>query len=416
MEYKSIAEVAAEWGITPRRVQEMCKNGKIAGAARFGKAWQIPAETAKPSDGRTKTGKNSQNAFDGFLIPIPRKNPFLIHTDLYNTPGMADEFINSFSDYPETQKIIKAQIDCRRGNIDEVYKNSNHFLENHGGFYSTISAAVALSFCAIWRGDIALWQKARRHIYSAPYKNEKELNQIEFWLAVMESNIYDVRNYPDWFLEGNFEILPSDTYSTARVFYAKRLFVSAADLASGKLVLENVEKLGLMRTMPYVLAPMISQAKMEKTVVPEIYLRLMMAAALHILGYDEKATHHIDRAIDLCLADRLLGILVEHRSQLGNILDDRLTLKDYEAAEKVKKMHKTMHAGWVKLHNTLLERNISLHLTMREREVAMLAAMGLSNAEIAGRLNIEVSSVKQYVFSAMNKVGAEKRNELGLFI
>ncbi len=417
MDFMNIKTAAAKWNITERRVQELCKTGQIKDATRFGRSWMIPADTEKPLDGRTREAKSPKDGHkSGFLIPAPKENPFLIHTNLYNTPGTADRLIDSFSDYPETQKILKAQFDCRRGNIDEVYKNSNHFLENHIGFFSTICAGISLSFCAIWKGDLNLWRKARRHIYTAPYKDDNQLQMIKFWVAVMESNIHDVRNYPDWFEKGDFECLPGDSFSTARVFYAKRLFVSANDLASGKITLPNVEKMGLMRTLPYVMEPLISQAKMEKTVIPEIYLRLMIAVAYHNLGDDKNAILHIDKGVDLCLPDQLLGILAEYRPHLGNLLDDRLVLKDKSAFDKVKKMHKTMHAGWIKLHNLLMERNVSHLLTTREREVARLAAMGLSNTEIAERLTVEIPSVKQYIFSAMNKVGAEKRNELGLYI
>ncbi len=415
----NIGTAAEKWGLTVRRVQDMCKNGKINGATRFGRAWMIPESAQKPQDGRRKgftPASVTESNQNGFLIPAPRKNPFLIHTNLYHTPGMADELIDSFGDYPETAAIIKAQFDCRRGNYDEAYQNSNHFLQNHIGFYSTISAGVALSFCAIWRGDLSLWQRARQHIYNAPYKNENELKMIKFWTAIVESNIHDVRNYPEWFEKGDFECLHADSFCTARVFYAKRLFVSANDLAHGKVSFTNVEKLGLMRTMPYVLEPMISQARMEKTVVPEIYLRLMAAIAYHNLGDDQSAIPHIDKAIDLCLPDKLYGILVEHRTSLGHLLDDRLLLVNEEAGDAVRKLYKKWHRGWVKLHNQVLERIVADHLTVRERECARLAAIGLTNAEIATRLNIELSSVKQYIFSVMNKVGAQKRTELGLYV
>ncbi len=417
MAYINIATAAERWGVTVRRVQELCKKGQIHGATRFGRAWMIPEEAEKPADGRMKAVKETADStMSGFLLPVPRLNPFPIHTNLYHTPGMADELVDSFSAYPETAALIKAQFDCRRGNIDAVYALSPHFLQNHVGFYSTISAAVSLSFCAIWRGDLALWQQAHRHIYTAPYKTEVELETIKFWAAIMESNIHDVRNYPEWFEKGCFDCLPADAFCTARVFYAKRLFVSAIDLASGKIQFRNVEKMGLMRTLPFVLEPMVSQAKMEKTVIPEIYLHLMAAVAYSHLGNMTEALRHVDEAVDLCMPDELYGILTEYRDQLGNLLDDRLVARGGDLYDRVRQLHKQFHAGWIKLHNQLLERSVSESLTNREREIARLAAIGLSNAEIAERLSIELSSVKQYIFSAMNKVGAQKRNELGLYV
>ena len=42
MDYLKIDEVAAKWGISPRRLQTLCAQGKIEGATRFGRAWMIP--------------------------------------------------------------------------------------------------------------------------------------------------------------------------------------------------------------------------------------------------------------------------------------------------------------------------------------------------------------------------------------
>ena len=56
-EYLTIKEVAEKWGITPRRVQRMCADGKLPGVKKFGRDWAIPMSTEKPVDGRIKTGE-----------------------------------------------------------------------------------------------------------------------------------------------------------------------------------------------------------------------------------------------------------------------------------------------------------------------------------------------------------------------
>ncbi len=52
MEYITTKEAANKWGITERRVQAMCKQGKIPGVFRLGWAWAIPKDAAKPEDRR----------------------------------------------------------------------------------------------------------------------------------------------------------------------------------------------------------------------------------------------------------------------------------------------------------------------------------------------------------------------------
>ncbi len=42
MKYITSQEASALWGITPRRIQQMCKSGEIKGAKKEGKSWIIP--------------------------------------------------------------------------------------------------------------------------------------------------------------------------------------------------------------------------------------------------------------------------------------------------------------------------------------------------------------------------------------
>ena len=57
-------EAAKQWGITMRRVQVLCENGKVAGVVRMGRTWIIPRGTNKPIDGRTKTAKEIKYSKD----------------------------------------------------------------------------------------------------------------------------------------------------------------------------------------------------------------------------------------------------------------------------------------------------------------------------------------------------------------
>lgn len=64
MEYKSIREMADEWGISKRRIQVLCSDNRIEGAVRIGYSWAIPANAKKPEDARIKSGKYIKNKND----------------------------------------------------------------------------------------------------------------------------------------------------------------------------------------------------------------------------------------------------------------------------------------------------------------------------------------------------------------
>ncbi len=45
----TVQEAADKWGITPRQVQILCKNGRIEGATRLSRIWIIPERAEKPT-------------------------------------------------------------------------------------------------------------------------------------------------------------------------------------------------------------------------------------------------------------------------------------------------------------------------------------------------------------------------------
>lgn len=49
-------EKAQQWGISERSVRTFCIDGRISGAVKVGKSWQIPDDAEKPKDGRVKSG------------------------------------------------------------------------------------------------------------------------------------------------------------------------------------------------------------------------------------------------------------------------------------------------------------------------------------------------------------------------
>lgn len=52
MEYITAQEAADKWGISRRRVQVLCADGRIEGAIKMANLWLIPEEAEKPDDAR----------------------------------------------------------------------------------------------------------------------------------------------------------------------------------------------------------------------------------------------------------------------------------------------------------------------------------------------------------------------------
>ena len=397
----TVKQAAEKWGVTPRRVQELCKEGKIKGAQRWERTWMIPAHAVLPS-----TAKG-----DVPHMPMPKKSPFLDMTNIYNTAGDADGRAAMLENNPEAFALLEAQLAYRRGEIYKVYDHARYFLSAHSGFYAILGGGMLLALCAIWRGDMELWVEAKRHICSAPCESEVQRDMISLALAIVDSSVYDNKDYPEWFKRGNFEALPPDAHPAAKVFYTKYLYMSAFGIASKQIDYEGIQGLALMRLIPKTIEPMISQAVVDKTILPEIFLRLSCAVAYYNSGDREHAIVHMDKAIALSLADRLYGVLVEYVRHFDGLLEERIALVDPSAVENIKELYGVYSVGWSKLSGAVRNRNIAANLTAREREVAKLVTFGFTSKEIASMLYIAESTVKQTVLRVVQKTGVKDRSE-----
>lgn len=403
MEYITVQEAAEKWGVSVRRVQYLCGHDRIKGAVRFGPVWKIPSTAVLP---------NARKKDEDPHLPLPRKSPFLDMTDLYNKAGAADACAEMLINQPEAHALFQAQIAYRRGEIEKVYERARYFLNAHSGFYAILGGGMLLAQCAIWRGDIYLWKEAKKHIFEAPCKDAHDREIVALTLAIIDSSIYDNKDYPEWFKIGNFEALPGDSHPVAKVFYIKYLYMAAHAIATKQVKLEGLEGLSLMRMLPNTIEPMVSQAVLDRTVIPEIYLRMSCAVAYFNSGQRERAIVHMDKAIALALPDQLYGLLTEYVRHFGDLLEQRIALQDSSAVVAVKALYNIYSVGWARLSAQVRERHIAIVLDAKEREIAKLTAFGFTAKEIASMLHLSESTVNHDITRLINKAGLTSKKEL----
>lgn len=61
MEYMTLKEASEKWGVSPRRINYYCSDGRIAGAEKKGTVWLIPIDAKKPTDKRFKFNRKADN-------------------------------------------------------------------------------------------------------------------------------------------------------------------------------------------------------------------------------------------------------------------------------------------------------------------------------------------------------------------
>ena len=402
MEYITAKAAAEKWGVGVRRVQILCNEGRIKGAYRFGRDWMIPETAVLPN------AKNKEEP----SLPLPRRSPFLDMTNLYHKVGGADECAEMLINHPEAHALFEAQIAYRRGEIDRVYDKARYFLSSHSGFYAILGGGMLLALCAIWRGDVYLWNEAKKHVCEAPCENKEQRDIVSLTLAIIDSSVYDNKDFPEWFTIGNFELLPGDAHPAAKVFYVKHLYMEAFAVASKQFQLEGVQGLSLMKMIPNTIEPLISQAVIDRTVIPEIFLRMSCAVAYHNSGQRERALAHMDKAIALALPDALYGILAEYVRHFEGLLEERIALVDPRAATAVKELSSRYSVGWATLSGKVRNKYIATNLTPREHECAKLTAFGFAPSKIAKMLLISESSVVQALQRVYSKTGISGKSEI----
>lgn len=406
----TVQQAAENWGLSVRYVQVLCQKGKLPGAVKFGLNWMIPADAERPKDGRYKESKAEPNTIPKIVMPV--QSPLMIMSSFYNKPGKAEKCIESLSAAPETQALFSGEVAFIQGNIPKALELVLPLLQVDADFYGALNVGMFISALAVWKNDDALWKKGRERMFSAPCTSDTERRIRDLWLAINDAAISENRQNLDPSSWSEFNRLPADSIPAYLFYYAKYMYKLGIDVAREEATLPDIQDMGVLRMFPYLAEPLIAQVHNSEAVLSEIYLHFLCADAYNKIGAKEKSEQHLEIAVSLCLPDKLYGVLAECRGLMSNALDECLERKDAEAAKRVKKLEKQMYANWMEMVN----QTADLGLSDRQKEIARLASIGLSNEEIATRLQISYNTVKSTITMIMNKTGTSKRSEFAPYI
>ena len=407
VDYITIKKASEKWGLSTRRVQDLCKQGAISGAVLWERTWMIPKNAEKPADRRRK------DVADTKPVVIPERNSFMSMTNTYKEAGSAEKVLSSFEDELE-RDIFEMQLRFYQGNFEASKRIGLSYLQSDAGLHQRTVVGSHLALTALCTGDKSLWKKAGDFVAEAVCHTHEDKIVRDFWYAAHECTLSNVNHFADWFVRGNFEELPTELHAIARYYYVKYLYISQHDVETWKG--DYHPALVFLNTMPLIIEPLITQTAVEREVIVEIYLRLMCAIAYHVSGFDTLAIPHIEKALDLAIPDKLYMPIAELRGRLGFLLDDIMNEKKPKDLVEIRKLSRTIREGWVSLNRAIKEKEVHANLSTREYQIARLAVYGLSNKEIADRLNITVNAVKQSLRLAMDKTGTNSRAQLAIHL
>ena len=394
--YLSLREAAEKWGVSERRINQYCAEGRIPGAQRIGKAWAIPASAEKPGDPRRtrQQGKHvPAQAAPGALLDHANLMP-LMNTAF--APGHCLEAVEAMAEGPR-RDIALAEYHYFSGQPEAAAKKAEPYL-------TSPDTGARLSSCLI---------------YAFANLSLKHIQRAEFALGELNA-----------LLDGAGEQVPHFRAAAAFVAFAGTVLLHLPlpeEMPQAESFLPLLPP-GLRAFALYVQAHYLYLKKeyahsagiVEATLamgaasypIPAIYLHLIAVMDYMSMKQTGQAEAHLLAAWETARPDDLIEGFGEHHGLLGAMLEAVIKPKWPEDFKRIIGITYRFSSGWRRVHNPMTGHDVADDLTTTEFAIAMLAARDWTTQEIAQHLNISANTVKTHVNEAMRKLNVENRKGL----
>lgn len=397
-DYRSIRETAKKWGISERRINQLCTAGRIEGARKIGGSWAIPANAQKPEDPRKlrKTvpeGSQPLQATQRLPVSGLRLMP-LMNTAF--APGFCLKSIEDMTD--ELQKeIAMAEYYYFSGRSEEAAQKAGEYL-THPDVSLRLSACLIYAYASLSNGRIQQARFALEEVKNALAAGAEKVPQLQAASAFVAAAAAVLLHLPlPEGLPPSQEFLPLlppglrafALYVQAHYLYLQGEYEKSAGMVEATLAMKGVE-------YP----------------IPAIYLHLVAVMDYMSLKQAERAKTHLISAWKLAQPDDLIEGFGEHHGLLGGMLEAVIKKEWPEDFKRIIAITYRFSSGWRKVHNPDTGDDVADNLTTTEFAAAMLAARGWTNQEIGAHMNISPNTVKRHISVVLQKLNIDHRQEL----
>lgn len=395
-DYLSLRETAQKWGVSERRINQYCTEGRIAGAQRIGKAWAIPSNAQKPGDPRRMRQQ-------GKIPPLQTSaGGRLNHANLMplmNTafvPGNCQAAALAMTPGPR-RDIALAEYHYFSGQPEAAAKEAEAYLTSPD-IGAKLSACLIYAYANLSLGRIPRARFALDELNAALASAGKESPEFRAAAAFVASagavllHLPMPDKLPE--IESFLPLLPPGLrafalYVQAHYLYLKKEYSKSAGTVEATLA---------MGASAYP--------------IPAIYLHLVAVMDYMSLKQSEQAQGHLLTAWEMARPDDLIEGFGEHHGLLGAMLEAVIKPKWPEDFKRIIDITYRFSSGWRRVHNPITGHDVADDLTTTEFAIAMLAARNWTTQEIAEHLNISVNTVKSHISEAMRKLNVRNRKSL----
>ena len=398
--YISIREAAEKWGVSERRINQYCTEGRIPGAQRIGKSWAIPADAEKPGDPR-RMRSNRKNIIDknasGVLLDPSNLMP-LMNTAFI--PGHCRETVEAMAAGPR-RDIAMAEYHYFTGQAEDAAKEAEAYLTSHD-MAARLSACLIYAYANLSLGRIPKARLALDELnasLNAAGKYSMEFKAASAFIASTGAVLLHLPlpdEKPE--IESFLPLLEPGLRAFAMYVYAHYLYLKQEYAKSAGMV----EAALAMGAASYP--------------IPAIYLHLVAVMDYMSLKQPEQAEAHLLTAWEIARPDDLIEGFGEHHGLLGAMLEAVIKPKWPEDFKRMIDITYRFSSGWRRVHNPITGHDVADDLTTTEFAIAMLAARDWTTREIAEHLNISVNTVKSHISEAMRKLNVANRKDLKQFM
>lgn len=236
---KNCKQIALEWGLTERSINDLCKKGKIEGAVKAGRIWQIPDEVIKPVDGRIKSGKYVRQS-----AGVKRKS----------LPIGISDYVRAQSDYYYVDKTLFIKEFLDQKPLVSLFTRPRRFGKTLNMDMLRVFFEISEEDTAKYFEDKAIWQcgmeyREQQGKYPVVFLTFKDV-KFDSWKATLDK----IRDLLQEEFGRHQELADSDRLAAyEKAYFAKIIYGDASEVD----LTASLAKLSQMLTKHYGKAPVI---------------------------------------------------------------------------------------------------------------------------------------------------------------
>ncbi len=382
MEYITVKEASELWKTDISTIGKLLRAGKIPGAAKLGGHWVIPKDMPKPIDGRTKKGKESQNATI-FRFPL-----------FVNSP--AKSFVPPLSS--EEALLRQAQVDFYACEFQKSKPVFIKLAENAENIYVKICAHFFMCLLSVvYDKSISFNQYycSMNVLLSSDFPYKKEMELFEPFL---DYSLGQFMKIP--------EKLNSDIFYE---FHPSALFMNAF-LSIFKLSKKTIESEDLSFLEAYETLCTVAEHQGYYTEAQKLHIVLFLV--YFTVNIEKSMRYHMGKAVKIAYDHNLIYNIADISGFYGNEVNKALQDYPVSFAKQIKKSSKIIFENYARFAANTDITNLYLRLSGCDYHYLVFAINGLSNKQIAEILNVSERTVAKQYLGIYNKLGVNNKQEL----